>query len=558
MSEYRLKRLLEQFRLAIDDCQRVYLSSARRCIEECPNLIDRSPQEFVRLMDDLHKGLLTKIYMSVVKADRQWSDAEREFARVLFDHLWGRQLEDAELWMACEQVSRQASQLKWRSLIRPFADFAPLRDHIGELETVVTRVGNLVAKADGEMGLEEQDRLAEITSHLMAMQDELQRELSERRVRGPRRHDEKRAAGAQAVEELPQEADNVRRQCDLPPSEQRADEGKSPQERLDEALAELDGLIGIPNIKREVRTLVNFLKIQQERANRGLPTTRLSLHMVFHGNPGTGKTTVARIVGSIFGALGILQKGHLIETDRSGLVAEYAGQTAGKANKTIDEALDGVLFIDEAYSLVAESGDDPYGNEAVQTLLKRMEDDRDRLVVILAGYPEPMRRLLRSNPGLSSRFSRQVIFSDYSAAELGRIFEIFCRKNRYTVPAPVRAKLLLGFQWLLANRDEHFGNGRLVRNVFETAIRRLANRIVSVAELTEELLTTFAPDDVHLPNVPEDVWKDLDRSDRKYRIDCPGCGYASKAPQSFLGRRVQCTKCKRKFSADWGEPAEGE
>jgi SpoVK/Ycf46/Vps4 family AAA+-type ATPase len=152
-------------------------------------------------------------------------------------------------------------------------------------------------------------------------------------------------------------------------------------------MAELDDLIGLSGVKQEVRTLANFLKVQVERTKAGLPAAALSLHMVFGGNPGTGKTSVARIVGKIFGAMGVLPRGHLIETDRSGLVAEYAGQTGPKTHKKIEEALDGVLFIDEAYTLIHAEGDDPYGHEAVQTLLKRMEDDRDRLVVILAGYP---------------------------------------------------------------------------------------------------------------------------------------------------------------------------
>src|SRR5438128_1209346 len=165
--------------------------------------------------------------------------------------------------------------------------------------------------------------------------------------------------------------------------------------------------------------------------------------MVFTGNPGTGKTSVARIIGRIFGAMGILAKGHLIETDRSGLVASYAGQTGPKTNKKIDEALDGVLFIDEAYSLVADSSEDAYGREAVQALLKRMEDDRQRLVIILAGYPEPMDALLRSNPGLSSRFSTNLAFDDYRPSELGRIFQSLCDKNRYQVPGATQAKLLV-------------------------------------------------------------------------------------------------------------------
>ena len=211
-----------------------------------------------------------------------------------------------------------------------------------------------------------------------------------------------------------------------------------------------------------------------------LPQTNLSLHIVFHGNPGTGKTTVARIIARVYAAMAILDKGQLIETDRAGLVAEYAGQTAVKTNKKIDEAIDGVLFVDEAYSLVAEGGDDPYGHEAVQALLKRMEDDRARLVVILAGYPANMARLLGSNPGLSSRFSRHLTFADYTPAELGQIFHRMCMKNQYVVPPAARAKLLLGLQWLYDHRDEHFGNGRTVRNLSALSIRRLPNRIAHI------------------------------------------------------------------------------
>src|SRR5690606_38969334 len=214
--------------------------------------------------------------------------------------------------------------------------------------------------------------------------------------------------------------------CSLTGTNTRSAE-KSSDEELSEALAELDLLIGLSAVKNEVRTLVNFLRMQEHRRQQSLPEIHVGLHSVFVGNPGTGKTTVARIMSRILGAMGILEKGHLIETDRSGLVAEYAGQTAPKTNKRIDEALDGLLFIDEAYSLVAERGDDPFGAEALQTLLKRMEDDRHRLVVILAGYPAPLARLLQSNPGLSSRFSRHITFPDFAAAELGKIFELFCQ-----------------------------------------------------------------------------------------------------------------------------------
>jgi hypothetical protein len=218
----------------------------------------------------------------------------------------------------------------------------------------------------------------------------------------------------------------------------------------------------------------------------------------------------------------------------------------------VDEALDGVLFIDEAYSLVAESGDDPYGREAVQTLLKRMEDDRKRLVVILAGYSGPMEQLLRSNPGLLSRFNTRLTFEDYSPGQLGEIFGGLCIRNHYRVPPETRLRLLSGFLWLYQQRDEHFGNGRLVRNVFETAIRRLANRIVSVTELSEHVLTTIELPDIEFTGIPGSWWQEAERL--QMRVACEGCSEVTAVPAQFVGRRVRCRGCNHRFEIDWGEP----
>ncbi|MBW3595635.1 MAG: AAA family ATPase, partial [Planctomycetes bacterium] len=234
--------------------------------------------------------------------------------------------------------------------------------------------------------------------------------------------------------------------------------------------------------------------------------------------------------------------------------AEHPAPTRPQPTHPQAAALARGPFTDEAYRLAAESGQDAYGDEAVQALLKRMEDDRERLVVILAGYPAPIERLLQSNPGLSSRFNRRLAFDDYRPAEMGRIFAVMCDRNHYETPVLTRARLLLGFRRLYQHRDEHFGNGRLVRNVFEEAIRRMANRIAQVDKLTKELLTVLEADDVAMPGVPADVWSNLDDPQRRYSIDCPSCGDASTLAQEHLGRRVRCRKCDHRFTADWGEP----
>ena len=271
-----------------------------------------------------------------------------------------------------------------------------------------------------------------------------------------------------------------------------------PEERpptVEEALAELDALVGMAPVKAEVKRLVAWCKVAKERESKGLDVAKMSYHFVFTGNPGTGKTTVARIMAKIFRALGVLKSGHLVETDRSGLVAEYVGQTAAKTNKKIDEALDGLLFIDEAYALADDNGKG-YGGEAIATLLKRMEDDRDRLVVILAGYPGDMERFMETNPGLKSRFNRTVAFPDYSAEELALMFRRMAKKNRYTLSADVEKWLDSWFRVTTKNRDRHFGNGREVRNRFEKALERQSLRISELKNPTPEQLTTLTMRDV--------------------------------------------------------------
>lgn len=284
---------------------------------------------------------------------------------------------------------------------------------------------------------------------------------------------------------------NSNKEEEMPPASQ----GKSSVESLEEALKTLEDLIGLSPVKQDVKTLVDFIKIQRKRKEVGLKENPLSYHCVFTGNPGTGKTTVARILADIYRELGIVKKGHLVETDRSGLVAEYVGQTAVKTNKIIDSALDGVLFIDEAYTLV-QGGEKDYGSEAIATLLKRMEDDRNRLVVILAGYNEEMKAFIDSNPGLQSRFSRYINFPDYSADELAKIFLLRAKNSQYVCDADVCASIVDIMGRAVVTKDKNFGNGRFVRNLFEKAIQRQAVRLSSVSPITTEMLTQLTLHDL--------------------------------------------------------------
>ena len=260
---------------------------------------------------------------------------------------------------------------------------------------------------------------------------------------------------------------------------------------------ELDELIGLEQVKEEVRSLANFVRLQKQREAKGLKTPKMSYHLVFYGSPGTGKTTGARIVGRIYKDLGVLKSGHTVETDRGGLVAQYVGQTAAKTDMVIQKALDGVLFIDEAYALVPEGGNhSDYGQEAIATLLKRMEDHRDRLVVIIAGYKDEMHRFIDSNPGLQSRFNRYIDFPDYSPQELVDIFKLHLKKNQYTMDAEAEKVLKQRMEFAVAHKDKHFGNARYARNIFERSIQQQANRLAGKKNLSSEQLTELTVEDI--------------------------------------------------------------
>ena len=269
-----------------------------------------------------------------------------------------------------------------------------------------------------------------------------------------------------------------------------------PAKDVDTLLEELNSMTGLESVKKDITNLVNLLKIKKLREENGMKQPSISLHLVFSGNPGTGKTTVARLLANIYKGLGVLSKGQLVEVDRGGLVVGYIGQTAIKTTEVVESALGGILFIDEAYTLTAGKGENDFGQEAVDTLLKAMEDHRGDLIVIVAGYPDLMEQFLSSNPGLRSRFNKFITFEDYTGDELMSIFESMCSKQEYRLDDEAREYAQKYWADKAADHDDTFANAREVRNFMEAAISKQATRIVSMDKIDVDTLATLIKEDL--------------------------------------------------------------
>lgn len=511
-----IKKDMELNKAFVDDVNKVY-KMPPILIQLC-SLYDKKRENDVTayFVDGVLNILQCMAYLNVSVNSEQVNEfLEHYYNRISYyildktaeEHTYyiAHKLKNSEIVCDIDLIRWEREQAQMRVVVRQKTDPPPKyasdvewidTEKEKEKEKEVGDSGNSMLIAPSETEEERRKRMEEKRKQMLEEQKRKRAEREKKRAENRRLREEKEAEEAEKRRLEEEQAREAFLEVKERIKEREIAEAKKQEERMKALLDELNGLVGLSSVKEEIRSLINLIKIRKLRARANMPEVEMSYHMVFTGSPGTGKTTVARLVAKIYKELGILSEGNLIETDRSGLVAGYVGQTAIKVHEIVEKAIGGILFIDEAYSLVNPDVPNDFGMEAVDTLVKLMEDHRDNLVIIVAGYTNEMKRFLKSNTGLISRFNKFIDFPDYSTGELVEIMESMAEDKELRLDEGAKAAVFELLSQEGAIEWETFGNARGIRNLFEKLITNQANRLVQIEEPSKEELALITREDV--------------------------------------------------------------
>lgn len=534
VSKLALEAILVELRQAMQECRDLYLSCA------APGFQSAASRQLTITQDRLHRGLLAKIYGSIAEADGRWTYEEQRCAAALLDHVGVSRPPD-QLEQTARRVARQAAKLAWSRLLEPFREMPLLRGRRGDLETLVVRIANLIAKADGFVAPAE-------TAALHAIQAELRLPPPSTAASSAPAAGSTRSAEAEFEADLPWVGAVAPRRK----KSTKADAGR----RRQEGLHKLDTLVGLREVKREIRELADWAFLQNQRRQAGLTYEPTDLRFIFLGRPGTGKSLTAWVMSEVLAASGALRSGQLVEVDGFDLVSRQPKDAGNVVKEKLREAIGGTLLVDHAGALLSAGEASAAGTRGI--LYQNLVAHAGRLAVVLADPSDRLLALLDRHVEWRPLFRRHWQFANYHASELGRIFQFHCDRSHYQVTRAAQIKLLLGFDWQLRQNAEPFGYGHGVLRVFERAVQQLAGRIAGMSPLTKELLTTFHAPDITVAGVPEGVFGNLADPRRMFTIPCPGCDSVHVVGPEFLGIRVECNRCQHRFVCAWGEPRGSE